>query len=55
MDNIVVPDIINYVFLPQIRYPENFVLVSQLKMCQEGGVKKGSTWKTLRVPDWHNG
>ena len=42
-------------FLPQARYPENFVLISQLEVCQEGGVKKGSTWRTLRVPDQRHG
>ena len=35
----------------QGRYPENFVLISQLEVCQEGRVKKGGTWRTLRVPD----
>ena len=25
----------------QGRYPENFLLISQLEVCQEGGVKKG--------------
>ena len=35
----------------QGRYPENFVLIYQLEVCQEGGVKKGSIWRTLRVPD----
>ena len=35
----------------QGRYPENFVLISQLEVCQEGGVKKGGTWRTLRDPD----
>ena len=39
----------------QGRYPENFVLISQLEVCQEGGVKKGGTWRMLRVPDWRNG
>ena len=38
--------------LPQGRYPENFVLISQLEVCHEGGVKKGGIWRTLRVPDW---
>ena len=33
------------------RYPENFVLISQLEGYQEGGVKKGGTWRTLGVPD----
>ena len=35
----------------QGRYPENFVLISQLEVCQEEGVKKGGTWRTLGVPD----
>ena len=51
----VIPDVMNHVFLPQGRYPENFVLISQLEVCQEGGVKKGGTWRTLRVPDWRHG
>ena len=45
MEDIVVPDIMNDIFVPQGRYPENFegrypenfVLISQLKVCQEGG------------------
>ena len=37
----VIPDILNDVFLPQGRYPENFVLISQLEERQEEGVKKG--------------
>ena len=51
MEDMVVPDIMNDVFLAQGRYPENFVLISQLEVCQEWGVKKGRTWRTLRVPD----
>ena len=51
MEDMVVPDVMNDVFLPQGRYPENFVLISQLEVCQEGGLKKRGTWKTLRVPD----
>ena len=47
----VIPDVMNDVFLPQGSYPENFVLISQLEVCQEGGVKKGGTWMTLRVSD----
>ena len=41
MEDMVVPDVMNDVFLPQGRYPENFVLISQLEVHQEGGVKKG--------------
>ena len=47
MEDRVIPDVMNDVFLPQGRYPENFVLISQLEVCQEGGVKKGGTWRTL--------
>ena len=55
MEDMVVPDVINYVFLPHGRYSENFVLIAQSEVCQEGGVKKGVTWRTLRVPDWTHG
>ena len=47
MENRVIPDVTNDVFLPQGRYPENFVLISQLEVCQEGGVKKRVTWRTF--------
>ena len=55
MEDMVIPDMMNDVFLPQGRYPENFVLISQLEVCQEGGVKKGGTWRMLRVPDRRHG
>ena len=55
MEDMVVPDIMNDVFLTQGRYPENFVLTSQFEVCQEGVVKKGSTWRTLRVADRRHG
>ena len=51
MEEMVIPDNMNDVFLHQGRYPEHFVLISQLEVCQEGGVKKGGTWRTFRVPD----
>ena len=35
--------VIPVVFLPEGRYPENFVLISLLEVCPEGGVKKGCT------------
>ena len=41
MEDRVIPDIMNHVFLPQGRYPENFVLISQLEVCQEGGSRRG--------------
>ena len=37
MVDLVIPDIINDVYLPHGRYPENFVLISQLEEAQEGG------------------
>ena len=37
MEDMVVPDVMNDFFLPQGRYPENFVLISQLEEGQEGG------------------
>ena len=37
------------------RYPENFVLISQLEVCQEGWIKKGGTWRTLSISDWRHG
>ena len=55
MEDRVIPDVMNNVLLPQGRYPENFVLISQLEVCQEGGVKKGGTWRTLRVLDRSHG
>ena len=55
MEDLVIPDIMNDVFLPQGRYPENFVLISQLEEGQEGGVKKWGTWRTLGVPDQRHG
>ena len=45
----------NNVFLSQGIYSDNFMLISLLEMCQEGGVKKGGTWTTLRVDDWTQG
>ena len=48
------PYVMNDVFLPLGRYPENFILASFLEVCQEGGVKKEGTWRTLRVPDRRN-
>ena len=41
MDDRVIPDVMNDVLLPKGSYPENLVLISQLEVCQEGGVKKG--------------
>ena len=51
MEDRVIPDVMNDVFFTPSKIPENFVLISQLEVCQEGGVKKGGTWRTLMVPD----
>ena len=46
----------NDVLLPQERYPENFMLISQLEGgVKKRGVKKGGTWRTLGVPDRRHG
>ena len=52
MEDLVISNVINYVSLPQGRYPESFVLISLLELCQEWEVKKGGNWSTLTVPDW---
>ena len=55
MKDMVIPDVMNDVLLPQRRYAENFMLISQLEVSQEGGVKNGGTWRTLRVSDQTHG
>ena len=37
MEDRVIPDVMNNVFLPQGRCPENFVLITLLEVCQGGG------------------
>ena len=37
MEDLVISNVMNDVFLPLGIYPENFVLISQLEVCQEGG------------------
>ena len=51
MEDMVVLDVMDDLILPQGKYPESFMLISLLEVCQEWGVKKGGTWRTLRVPD----
>ena len=42
MEDRVISDVMNHVFLPQGRYPENLVLMSPLEVCQEGrGSRRG--------------
>ena len=51
MDDRVISDVMDDICLPQVRYPESFVMISLSEVCQEGWVKKGGTWMMLRVPD----
>ena len=55
MEDRVILGIMNDIVLPLGVYPENFVLISLLEVCQEWGVKKGGIWRKLRVPDWRHG
>ena len=41
MDDSVIPDVIPDVLLPQGRYSENFGLISQSEVCQEGVSRRG--------------
>ena len=51
MEDRVIPDVMNYVFLPQGTYPENLVPIPLLEVGQEGGGQEGGTRRTLRVSD----
>ena len=42
MEDMVIPDIMNDVFLPQGRYPENFIPISLMEVCQEGWCQEGA-------------
>ena len=41
MYDMVIPDVMIDVLLPKGKYPENFVLISKLEVCQEGGGQEG--------------
>ena len=47
MEDMVIPDVMDDLILTQGRYTESFMLISLLEVCQEWGVKKGGTWRTL--------
>ena len=51
LEDRVILDIMDDHGRPQGRYPEIFILIPLLEVCQEGGVKKVGTWRTFRVPD----
>ena len=56
MEDKVIPDVVNHVFSPQGRYPENFMLISLLEVCQEGeGSRRGVLGGHCGVPDWRHG
>ena len=54
MEDMVIPDVMNDVCFPHGTYPEHLLLIYQLEVSQEGVVKKGGTWRTLKVPDWRH-
>ena len=51
LDDRVILDVMDILGRPQGSYPESFVLISLLDVCQEWGVLHGGTWRMLRVPD----
>ena len=52
MEDRVIPDVMNHVFLLQGIYPENFVPISLLEVCQEaGGSRRGVLGGHWGVPD----
>ena len=55
MEDRVILDILNDVFLLQGRNPENFILISKLELCREEGDQEGDTWRTFRFPEWIRG
>ena len=40
---------------PKGSYPDIFMFISLLEMCQESGIKKGCTFRDLTVPDQRHG
>ena len=51
LEDRVILDIMDHLWGPQRRYPESFMLISLLEVCQEPPVLDGGTWRMLRVPD----
>ena len=49
LDDRVIFDVIDYLVWPKGRYPESFVSISSLEVCQECGVLHGSAWRRLMV------
>ena len=55
MDDRVIPGVMNDVLLPQGRYPENFMLISEWGGVSGREGQEGGTWRTLMVPDQRHG
>ena len=55
LEDLVIPEAIYDLILPQERYRESFVLISVLEMCQEfgGEGQEGGNLRMSRVPDWN--
>ena len=51
MEEWVIPDIMDDFGGHQGKYPESFVLISLLLVCQKWGFLLGGTSRTLMVPD----
>ena len=52
LEDMVIPGVMDDLISPQGRYPERFMFISLLEVCQKLWVKKGApgTRKMLRVP-----
>ena len=58
MEEMVISDVMNDVFFTPGRYPENFVLISQLEVFQEGGGQEGGFLEDVggsRMETWRKG
>ena len=51
LEDRVLLDIMDVLGKLQESYPESFVMISLLEVCQEGGVLYVGTWRLLRVPN----
>ena len=51
LEDRVILDVMDDLVWPKGRYPEIFMLISLLEVCQELGLLTGGTWMTLLVPD----
>ena len=47
MDDRVIHDVMKDVLLPQGSYPENFMMIYQWEVCQEGGGQEGGYFEDI--------